>query len=310
MKTKLLAAVLCVFVGVSLVWALSRRAPEKVLEPIVLARFGRSEKLHGDLDRYIQSQWKNHGAVWLPEKCGDINLIIFYVHGFMPFRATDKTSYYFFSPLKACLSDVCYSLCTPGLDGSRKFLSFAQGFDTYQVEEHLQRLLQKRAEICPNTPVLCIGHSNGAATLTALLCSNHSLARQVNGVILLGGYADVTHASLMATWPEWLGGKITARKIMRLLLAPNHDGMVVSPVACVEKGYYPQGLPTLLVHSRKDGIVPYTNFEMLKVAFEAHNPLVQFLTVGKERHLFRHLSPEFKETMRGFIQGVVEKARA
>lgn len=268
------------------------------------------EKLQIELDLSIEVQWQKHRASWLPVSGkNSVDMLVFYAHGYMgPIQSSSEYSNYVFCALEGGLRGFRYSVCTPGFDGRKKYMSFAQGFDIYQVCKHLRRLLEERDSIYPDVPVICIGHSNGASTLISAICKNDDLAARIAGVILLAPYANIAEVTPLKTVPRIFGGESAARGMLKWFLASSHDSTALSPVQHVEQGSYSNCLPTLLAHSKADLVVPYKNFEMLRAALSKRNQNVQFLALEKDSHFFRRPSSELKEAMRVFVEGVVTKA--
>lgn len=298
--------------------------PQGLLDAAWHKKPAKVAELRRNLDVYIQAQWAENHKDWLPQikrharvlghpvakGQASAEVIILYIHGYMPFRATPSQAAHLFAPLEGTLRGVRYSLCSPGLDCSRKYASFAQGFDVYQVEQHLERLIAERAKSFPDIPIICVGHSNGASTLISTLCKNEHLRDKIAGVVLLAPYADIVEAFPLAKIPKVLGGKTTARKALKVFAAPNHDKTLLSPLQYIERGMYSVDLPTLLAHPRKDTIVPYKNFEMLQKAFSEKGTNVQFLTLSKDKHFFRRPSSELKDELRCFIEKCVGEKHA
>ena len=270
-------------------------------------------ELKTEIDKYIEFQWAEYGDSWVPrheqlapEKRSEC--IIFYVHGYMgPIKGTPWYSHYAFCPLESSLRNFRYVVCNPGLDGRKKYMSFAQGFDAYQVEKHLERLVFECSKKNIQVPIICIGHSNGASTLISVLCNNHKLSSQVSGIILLAPYADLAEAVVCQKVPSFLGGRAIACKAIKLLLASKYNLTIPSPVQRVEKGMYPLNVPTLLAHSKADLLLPYNNFEMLKTAFEIKNKNVQFLSLTKDSHSLRRISCELRQGVTEFVTAILRK---
>lgn len=276
-------------------------------------------RLTGELDQYIQAQWKEHERMWIPgssqlplkksQQKKDAQAIFFYSHGYPGNRKiTVSDAGLAFCPLESAFRNFIYRVCNPGLDYSKKFMSFAQGYDVYQVDQHLVRLINQRNKHCPNVHIICIAHSNGASTLISALCKNPYLAQHVEGVILLAPYADITEVSRVKRVSRW-GGDRVARRMLKFMAAPNYDNAAPSPVQLVEQGNYPEKIPTLLVHSPLDSLVTYNNFEMFEKAFQIKNRNVAFLSLKdsskEDAHYFRRPSKELRAGLENFVDTVL-----
>lgn len=277
-----------------------------------LENFIAEPALREKLDKFITFQWTKHRSAWLPSFSKDVSnktseqFILFYAHGYMgPIRANPTLVEFAFAPIERALKDFTFRVCNPALDGRRRFQSFAQGYDVYQVERHLERLIEERNSLFPHLPIICVSHSNGAATLLVALCRNPSLQKNIAGVVFLAPYADMMEVARVKRVADYLGGPSTARKALNALVAPNYDATKMTPLEYVQKGHYSDALPTLLAHPRNDGVVPYKNFELLKSAFQKKDKQVKFLELEKDSHYLRRLSPDLRKGLKNFVGDVL-----
>jgi hypothetical protein len=286
---------------------------EAPVQVVPLEDFISEPELRRKLDKFIDFQWNKCSQAWLPnssQDAGSEQFILFYAHGYLgPIRVHPLIVEFAFAPLERALQDFTYRVCNPVLDSRRQYQSFAQGYDVYQIEQHLTRLIEKRNKCCPGLPVICISHSNGASTLLVALCRNPFLQQNIAGVIFMAPYADMMEVARVKLVSEILGGKQTARKALKALVAPNYDASKMTPLEYVQKGFYSHTLPTLLAHPKNDRVVPYKNFELLRAAFQAKDKQVQFLELERDTHYLRRLSLPLRQGIKKFVSDVLERVK-
>jgi len=197
------------------------------------------------------------------------------------------------------LQGLSYVVYHPGLNQSKEYQSFAQHLDVYQVQQHLEKVIEevdKPAErsslggySVSHLPVVCVGHSNGAATLVVLASQHSLLVNRISSLILLAPYADLREASTLAKIKKTLpAGEFIAGSGMRLLYAPTYDSSQPSPVDYVTAGKFPVDLPALFIYSHNDHVVPFKNSTLFKNAFAKNSMYAAGLAQIVELHSGGH----------------------
>ena len=235
-----------------------------------------------ELRKYAERQFDNSAAV---HKIGPAGVppkfVILFVHGFLGF---DEFSFEhgwneYVGRFVPALQGLSYVVYHPGLNQTKSYQSFAQGFDVYQAQQHLEKVIEE-VDKSPSAsslggysisglPIMCMGHSNGAATLVSLMSQHPLLAQRVQGLVVWAPYADIREASTLAKIKSLPGGTFIAGNGMRLLYAPMYDSAQSSPVGFVHDEKFPDDLPTLFIYSHNDHVVPIKNCELFKAAFQA-----------------------------------------
>jgi pimeloyl-ACP methyl ester carboxylesterase len=232
-----------------------------------------------ELKAYAQKQWESPASV---HKVGpsDPKFVVLFVHGFLGFEEFGWQNGWneYVGRFVPALQGLSYVVYHPGLNQSKDYQSFAQGLDIYQVQQHLEKVIQEvdkspeksslGGHSVSRLPIVCVGHSNGAATLVSLVSQDSLLVNRISSLILLAPYADLREASTLAKIKKTLpAGEFIAGKGMRLLYAPMYDSSELAPVDYVTSGKFPIDLPALFIYSHNDHVVPFKNSTLFKNAF-------------------------------------------
>lgn len=234
-------------VAVSADAALSYTAPEETIKQ--------------ELDMFIASQWDNADEALNAFRLnGQEKCIVFFAHGYFWWRAPMLRDIDFMRERSIQqLFDAQPVTCCPSIHNGRRYSSEAQKWDVYQVVAHLRRLIKKRKELnLEHLPIVCFGQSNGASTLIAVLSEYWSeLKDHVVGCLLSAPYADVAELGDFKYLPRVPGRNFVARRLLKYVIAPNHDVLGMTPVQYFRDGKYPCDLKTLIFWANDDEAVPW-----------------------------------------------------
>lgn len=266
---KLAAAIIVVLIAVSMLFATS---------PMV-----RHKQKQRELRKYAQRQWESPAAVHREGLVGSSpKFVVLFIHGFLGFEEFGWENGWneYVGRFVPALQGLSYVVYHPGLNQTKDYQSFAQSLDVYQVRQHLEKVIEEvdkpseesslGGHSVAGLPILCIGHSNGAATLVSLVSQHPSLAQRIQSLVVWAPYADIREASTLARIKSLPGGSFIAGNGMRLLYAPMYDAAHPTPVDHVRTKKFPEDLPTLFIYSHNDHVVPFKNCELFKTAFAAH----------------------------------------
>jgi|GEM_PF-2201692 len=203
------------------------------------------------------------------------DFILFFAHGYRP-----KTSGYGYAKEKAVamvapfLRSFRYVMYHPLLSVGPAYTTFAQKDDIDQVKFHLDRvvaLVSDPESAYYNLPIICVGHSNGAATLIALLGTYPDFAKNISVAVLFAPYADVRKTRFFHNISEKPTGSRVADAGPRIS-GIMYDPKQKSPIDFVNNELFPRELPTFLVHAEDDAYIPLaSNFTVFANAFKKHN---------------------------------------
>ncbi|MBM3893988.1 hypothetical protein FJ366_00080 [Candidatus Dependentiae bacterium] len=276
--------VLAVLVGIVFLWG----------------RFlGVSHRQYQKIKVYVENQIEQKAVV---HKVGPDGMapqfVVFFAHGFLGFNSFSGQDSWneFVHRMAPGLRGMSYLVYHPGFIQTKDVQTFSQESDVYQARLHLEFLIDKvqgkgvsktlQGHAVSGLPILCVGHSNGSATLLSLFSYHKNLAYNVRGLVLLAPYADLSAVSTMAKVGRW-AGDLFARIGFNLLYAPSYNPFGSSPLQQVKNGDFASTLPTLIVSNRNDRVVYFKNRELLAQAFgqqKKYSKTVQFLDMETGGH--------------------------
>lgn len=200
--------------------------------------------------------------------------VLFFAHGYRP-----KTTGYDYSREKALtmvapfLRSFRYVMYHPLFSVGPAYTTFGQKDDIEQLKFHLDRIIALTKDSSSDfyqLPIVCVGHSNGAATLISLFGTYPELAKNVSMALLFAAYADVRKTKFFHT----LSQKILGVHVSNF--GPRGAGLLYNskekaPIDFIQQELFPKGLPVFLVHAKDDPYVPLvSNFTLLSRAFRTH----------------------------------------
>ena len=170
------------------------------------------------------------------------------------------------------LKDFKYLAYHPTLGVGPALTTFAQDHDVFQVKFHIDKVLElvKNADSeCFGLPVLCVGHSNGAATLLATFGAHPELAQKVKGLVLFAPYSDVRNALFLGREKyQAIGDRV--RNTMPIISGIGYKKDKLAPIDYIKNGSFPYRFPFFLIHCKDDPHVTFdANFLPLQSAFRA-----------------------------------------
>ena len=237
----------------------------------------------------------------------DINLsadakpqfLVLFVHGCKPYAPYTYAKNRAHAVLVPFLQDYSYTIFHPRLTLDPFFVTFAQQDDIDQVIFHLKKIItltQDPSSRYFKLPIMCTGHSNGAATLISLFATHPNTASAVAATLLIAPYAEILNSAIVNQAKEYPGGLLTSQLYLKTV-APWHDLSSPSPLQLAQSSY-PRTLPTLLIGSKDDWHVPHQdNYEKLDTVFKSHQKSnyesflmttgehAKFTTLGKKEEI-------------------------
>lgn len=157
----------------------------------------------------------------------------------------------------------------PGNKNGRRFNSFAQRWDIYQIEKNLLKIMSLKTNTSKKT--LVFAHCNGASALIALLFQKPELADQLAGIVLYAPYADIADYEIISGYlPRCLYHKALVKRCIQASYAPNYSCNAKSPVEWIATGSVRKDLPIILIHSDDDKVVPMNHCDQISTAFCAN----------------------------------------
>ncbi len=212
--------------------------------------------------------------------------LVLFIHGCKPYAPYTYPKNRAHAVLVPFLENYSYTIFHPRLTIDPFFVTFAQQDDIDQVMFHLKKIIsltQDPSSRYYNLPIMCAGHSNGAATLIALFATHPNTTSRVAATLLIAPYAEILNGAIVNQAKEYPGGLLTSRLYLKTV-APWHDLSSPSPLQLLQSSY-PATFPTFLIGSKDDWHVPHQdNYEKLDTAFKSHqeNNYKSFLmTTGK-----------------------------
>jgi predicted esterase len=155
------------------------------------------------------------------------------------------------------------AMYAPALNFSKRYVSFAQRYDVFQVAAHLLGFIDYCKKEFPGKKIICMGHSNGASTLLVALCKYPELAKQIDLLVLLAPYADVSLVSARKFVPKFLRYERVVRYGVKFVAAPNYSPSKKSPANYVKMNPLFRDLPVVMIHALDDRVIPVRNQDLL-----------------------------------------------
>ena len=157
----------------------------------------------------------------------------------------------------------------PGNRFGRRFLSLAQRWDVYQIEQNLRHILALKQN--PQQKTILFAHCIGASTLISLLFQKPELANHLAGIVLYAPFADVADLEVITKYiPRRLCHKPLIKRCLQASIAPNYSCNAKSPIEWIASGSVRKDLPIILIHSNDDPMIPINHFYQIKNAFFSH----------------------------------------
>jgi predicted esterase len=185
--------------------------------------------------------------------------------------------------------DCAFMPYTPVFKHQRRYISFAQRWDVFQIKDHLQALIATNETRDKKLPIVCLGSSNGASSLLATLCTYPEIANQISAVILQAPYADIgkfdlsRFSSLANYFPH---SDAVVKRLIQSVVAPNYSCSKPSPLelATASATNLPDQLPIIFLHAQDDEVIPLEHSQLLHDALKAAGKNSHLFTVAKGGH--------------------------
>ena len=167
-------------------------------------------------------------------------------------------------------TELSFKYFSPGFRNTRRFNSFAQKWDVYQVKNHIEHILRLKIDSTKKTVVFA--HCNGASALISALFLHPELAEKISGVVLFAPYSEISEVGGCVNYLQRaIRSKTAIKRVIQSTIAPNYSCSAKSPLELIKTGTVRKDLPIILVHSLDDELVPMKNFHAIKNAFKVQN---------------------------------------
>ena len=137
-------------------------------------------------------------------------------------------------------------------------------------------------------PLFIVGQSLGGALAIAFVAANQDVQARIQGLVIdaaFSGYRAIAREKLAAMWLTWP-------------LQYPLSWFVISGPDPVDEIAKLTGLPKLLIHSRKDTVIPFSHGDRL---FQAATPPKQRMITETE-HTYTFTAQTYRQTLLDFLQ--------